>query len=357
MLKHIFNTARQYIFIILTATIFVLVLISKSFCDENIFAVNEVKVEGKVDVNFTREKYINKAFLDSFKILMSKVLVSSDLNKIKKMKLNEVRSLISSFKILNEKYVKGNYEVTFSIFYSEKKIKSFLANKNISFSEPKDISVVLFPILFVEDQAKSFNENIFYKEWINVKVKNDVINFILPLEDLDELEVIQNIKNKIEEIDIAKIVKKYNNKNYVLLFMYFEKKKLNTYIKMNFDGNKISKNIFYKIDNLNNEDKIDFIIKDLKIKLLDFWKEMNFVNLLMPLSITFKYEHSNIRDLDKLKNTLSKINLIDNYFIEKFNTESSSFKIYYFGNPKRLSSELLKFGYKLKNNQGYWELF
>jgi len=77
----------------------------------------------------------------------------------------------------------------------------------------------------------------------------------------------------------------------------------------------------------------------------------------MPLSITFKYEHSNIRDLDKLKNTLNQINLIDNYFIEKFNTESSSFKIYYFGNPKRLSSELLKFGYKLKNNQGYWELF
>ena len=35
---------------------------------------------------------------------------------------------------------------------------------------------------------------------------------------------------------------------------------------------------------------------------------------------------------------------------------NSFFKIYYYGNPKKLSSELLKFGYKLKNNQGHWTL-
>ena len=288
---------------------------------------------------------------------MSKILVSSDLSKVKKIKLNKIKMLIRSFKILDEKYTEGNYEAIFSILYNEKKIKKFLVDKNISYSEPKKISAVLFPILFIDEQAKSFNENVFYKEWTNVEVKNELINFILPLEDLDDLATIRIMKNEIEDININKIVSKYNNTNYVLLFMDYDYQNLNTYIKANFDGNKISKNITYKIENIKNEKKLNFIIKDLKIKLIDIWKEMNFVNLLMPLSITVKFNHSNIEDLDKLKNILKKISLIDNYIIEKFNIENSFFKIYYFGNPKRLSSELRKFGYKLKNNQGKWELF
>ena len=32
------------------------------------------------------------------------------------------------------------------------------------------------------------------------------------------------------------------------------------------------------------------------------------------------------------------------------------FKIYYYGNPKKLRSELSKFGYMLMNNQGVWHL-
>jgi len=32
-------------------------------------------------------------------------------------------------------------------------------------------------------------------------------------------------------------------------------------------------------------------------------------------------------------------------------------KIYYYGNPKKLRAELLKFGYQLNNDQGHWELY
>ena len=30
---------------------------------------------------------------------------------------------------------------------------------------------------------------------------------------------------------------------------------------------------------------------------------------------------------------------------------------YYYGDPKKLTSELLKLGYQLKNNQGFWQLY
>ena len=61
--------------------------------------------------------------------------------------------------------------------------------------------------------------------------------------------------------------------------------------------------------------------------------------------------------MDKLKENFYKVSIIDSYILEEFNTNYSIFKIYYYGNPKRLSTELLKFGYQLKDDLGYWELY
>ena len=102
---------------------------------------------------------------------------------------------------------------------------------------------------------------------------------------------------------------------------------------------------------------LNSIAKDLKFKITDLWKEENLVDLLMPLSINLKFQHSKLEDLNKLRNTFYKISIIDNYTLEKFNINNSLFKIYYYGNPKKLRSELFKFGYQLKNDQGYWRLY
>ena len=77
----------------------------------------------------------------------------------------------------------------------------------------------------------------------------------------------------------------------------------------------------------------------------------------MPLSISLQYQHSNLEDLDKLRNIFYKISIIDSYTLEEFNINNSFFKIYYYGNPKKLRTELLKFGYQLKSDQGYWRLY
>ncbi len=77
----------------------------------------------------------------------------------------------------------------------------------------------------------------------------------------------------------------------------------------------------------------------------------------MPLSIKLKFEHKNLKRLDELRNTLNKINIIDSYSLDELNINNSFFKIYYYGNPKKLKSELLKFGYQLKDNQGFWQLY
>jgi len=86
LLKYLVDNLREYIFIFFTATIFLFILFTKSFSEENVFTINNVTVKGKIDLNFSREKYINKAFLNSFEILMNKILLSRDFKKVNKAK-------------------------------------------------------------------------------------------------------------------------------------------------------------------------------------------------------------------------------------------------------------------------------
>ena len=57
---------KEYIFIILTATIFFLQPICGLSAKENIFIVKDIKVEGSYNINFSREKFIDRAIKKSF---------------------------------------------------------------------------------------------------------------------------------------------------------------------------------------------------------------------------------------------------------------------------------------------------
>ena len=357
LLKYITILIREYIFIFLTAIVFLFITFTKSFSQESVFTINNVKINGTVDLNFSREKYLNKAFTNSFEMLMKKILLSSDLKKISNIKSEQIKKLISSFQILEESYSKEEYEANIKIFYNESKVKKFLGKKNISFSQPQNISVVFYPVLFINEEIQNLNENFFYKHWTETVIENGIINFILPLEDLEDISKIIEMKDRIEELNINTFINKYDVENYVFAFMEYQDEKLNIHLKINFKNNKINKNISHKVKNINDQQVLKSISRDLKLKIIDIWKEENLVNLLMPLSIKLKFQHTNVRNLEKLRNIFYKINVIDDSALEEFDINKSFFKIRYYGNPKKLKSELLKFGYLLENDQEYWQIY
>jgi len=356
LLKYLVAFLREYIFIFFTATIFLFILFTKSFSEENVFTINNVTVKGNIDLNFSREKYINKAFSNSFEILMNKILLSRDFTKVNNIKLKQIKNLISSFQIVEESYRKNEYRANIKVFYNDIKVKKFLGQKNISFSQPENITAIFFPVLFIDNEIQNFDENFFYKQWTEVEIKNELINFILPLEDLEDIAKKVEMKNRIEEINVGDLVNKYDVKNYVFALIDYQDTKLNIHLKTNFNNNKISKNFLYEVKNINDELLLNSILKDLKFKITDLWKEENLINFLMPLSINLKFKHSKLENLDKLRSVLYKISIIENYTLEEFNINNSIFKIYYYGNPKKLRSELSKFGYMLMNDQGVWHL-
>ena len=357
MCKYLIISFKEYIFIILTATIFFLSTLTNCKAEQNAFTIENIEIKAKMNLNFSREVYIDKALVNSFEILMSKILLARDLKKVSDIKLKKIKNLIDSFQIVEESYKNNIYEAKFNIFYSDLKVKKFLGKKNISFSQPKKISAIFFPLLLVNDEIIPLEQNFFYKEWLNTNIKNELINFILPLEDLEDVLKISNLKNKIEDINVEDFVNKYEIKNYVFALANYQNKKLNIYLKMNFINNKISKNVSYEINNIKNKEKLDFILKDLKFLITDFWKRENVISLTSPLTLKIKYKYRNLKELDDFKKIFYQINMIDNYSLEEFSTNDSTIKIYYYGNPKKLKGEFVKFGYKLENKNNFWEIY
>ena len=139
--------------------------------------------------------------------------------------------------------------------------------------------------------------------------------------------------------------------------MDFQNDELSIYLNTNFNNNKISKNISYKVSNINDELNLEPILKDLKILITDIWKEENIINLSMPLTLIIKFQHKDLKKLDELKKSLNKISIINDFSLQEFDIINSFLKIKYYGNPKKLKNVLLKLGYKLDNDGGNWRIY
>ena len=107
---------------------------------------------------------------------------------------------------------------------------------------------------------------------------------------------------------------------------------------------------------MNDESRLDFIINDLKLKILDMWKRANLIHIPLPLNIVIKFQYTTLRDLHNLEKVLDEINVINTYSLKKFDINTSLYKINYYGDPKKLSDEFYSFNYHLRDNKGYWEL-
>ena len=79
------------------------------------------------------------------------------------------------------------YTANIKIFYSKKKLKNFYSIKNISFTQPRKYISSFLSSTFINDEIQNLSENYFYNEWNNIKIENELINFILPVEDLDDI--------------------------------------------------------------------------------------------------------------------------------------------------------------------------
>ena len=61
--------------------------------------------------------------------LISQITNSSDQNKVKQIRLNELKEMIESFSIKEEKFINEVYNVSLDVSFNKKKILNYLEKK------------------------------------------------------------------------------------------------------------------------------------------------------------------------------------------------------------------------------------
>ena len=335
-----------------------IVFFSTTYSNANAFRVSKIEISSPFELNFEKNNVIDKGFQTSFSDLISMITTSGDRKKIKNVSIKEIKGMIDSFTISDEKFINNEYFANLETTFNKKKILKFLENKNIFPSIPQRNKVLLFPIL-IETKNNNiylFNNNIFYDKWNEQKNSYDLLDYLLPSEDIEDLIELQKISKDIETYDFSNLINKYDIKDNIILIIYKESNRIRTLSKINLNNSlKIQNKNYPKLDVLNNND-FSNIIENLKQLYEDQWKKNNEINTSIKLPITISINSKKTKKIIELEQVLYSLDLVSDFSILNFNSEIIQYKITYNGTPNIFLNDMKEKNLELEMKNNMWIL-
>ena len=93
------------------------------------FSINDVELSTPFKINFNKNKIIDEGFVKAFNQLMLSTVQSKDYQKLKKIPLNQIKSMIETFSIKEEKFVDEIYYIKLNVSFNKKIIFDLLEKK------------------------------------------------------------------------------------------------------------------------------------------------------------------------------------------------------------------------------------
>jgi hypothetical protein len=306
---------------------------------DKIFNVNNIEIEKKGKI--TNDKLANQAIKKGFHQLIKKILLEEDIKIFSNMKFSQIKELVTYYNVSSEIDQSNIEKINYNITFDKNKIHDLLFKKNISYSDISDKELFLLPILKKKDQFFIYNQNFFYNNW-NEFYNSDLIEFILPLENIEIIKTINSNKDGLLNLNLANIFKEYSNKNLALILI--EDKNLNEekiYLKTKILGKNIVKNIKIKRLNLNKEEFYKKIINEVKKEVINLVKSQNLIDISIPSFLNAELDVSDGQNnLIDLNSRLKRINLIENIYVQEFNNDNVYLKIKYLGKLEKIIRQL-----------------
>ena len=82
------------------------------------------------------------------------------------------------------------------------------------------------------EQVQLFNNNIFYEKWNNNNKRFYLLNYILPNEDIEDVNLISLNSKSIEDYNFQEIIKKYDLNDFIIVIIYKDNNKFKILSKM-----------------------------------------------------------------------------------------------------------------------------
>ena len=346
----------QKVYIFFISFVLFIIIFSTTYLYANTFRISDIEISSPFELNFNKNRAIDKGFQVSFFNLLTMITTSGDKNRIKNIPIKEIKTLIDSFTISAERFINNEYFATLETTFNKKKILKYLEKKNIFPSMPIKNKVLLLPILVdtETDNIYLFNDNIFYKKWNNDIKNYQLLEYLLPSEDLEDLKKIQEISRSIDSYNFLNLIKKYDLEDYIILIIYKDRDEVRILSKINLNNSLKVYNHKYQGINLNNNTDFQKVLENLKITYEDYWKKNNEINTSIKLPITISIDSRNYRKILRLEETFNNIDVISDFFILKFDNEIIQYRIVYNGSPKTFLNNMNKNNFDLVIENNIW---
>ena len=291
--------------------------------------------------NTSNEDLANIAIKKGYKELIDKILLKEEKKKLSNLNLSEIKQLVSYYQVLNDKNIKGEKEkLKFNIFFDRDKLHNLFFEKDILYSEILNKEIYLLPVFKKDDQVFIYNKNFFYMEW-NKVYSMDLIEFILPIENI---EVIQNIninKENMLNLNLKDLFLEYEDKNLALILIEDTGSKAEkVYLRTKIMKKNIDKSIVIERSNSNNKEFYKKIISKVSDEIINLVKSQNLIDIKTPSFINTTLQINKKNNLVELNKRLKNIELIDEIFVQEFNNTYVLIKIKYLGKLDNIINQL-----------------
>jgi len=319
--------------------------------DNKIFNVNNIEIEKRGKASY--EALANQAIKKGFNLLIEKILLTEDSKKLIGLKFSQIKELVKYYQVSDKVGKKDVKKTVYNISFDKDKIHSLFYKRSISYSDIGDKELFILPILKNNDQFFIYNQNYFYNNW-NQYYNNELIEFILPLENI---EIIQNVnlnKKNLLNLDLNNLFEEYSKKNLALVLIEIKNRnEEKIYLKIKILGKEIVRNINIKRLNLNKEMLNIKIITEVKKEIINIVKSHNLIDIRTPSFLNAQLNINKKSNLVELNSRLKKIDLIEKIYVQEFNSKFIIVKIRYLGKLDKIIKQLedQKIILKLTNDQ------
>ena len=298
---------------------------------------------------------VNKAIKLGFYKLTQRILKEKDAIELSKTSLKDIKNLVSNYQIINEADNLKEGDVIINLTFDREKINKFFYNKDISYADISKTKLVIFPVLVEKNNINLFSDNYFYNNWENKNIY-DFIDYVLPSENLEDIQLINQNKDNLETIKVDKILSKYDIKNYIFLVIKPGDKQANVFLKGKISGNEVIKNVEIEINNNDTKVNYTYIIKEIKKEINELWKSQNLIDISAPAFLNIMLFINESRDLLNLQQSLSTIDLIDRYSVLELNKNYAKLNVKYYGKINKIKKKFQENGIIIEIINNEWRV-
>ena len=334
--------------------IFILILFIKTetlFSENNLFSVNNIQLEKN---NEASNIVVDQAIKKGFNELISKILLKNDRDKLLDLNLSSIKQLVTYYQIANISDEEEKKQlINFNITFDKDKIHDLFYKLGISYSDVSEKELYVLPIFIKDNEIFIFNNNFFYQNWNEIYF-NDLIEFTLPLENIEIIKKINDSKSNLINLDLFDLFDEYQNKNLALILIEDSKiSKNKLFLKTSIQDKTISKNLKINENNLEKEEFYKEIIVQIKKELINIVKSKNLIDVRTPFFLNVKL-NLNRSNLVELNLRLKKVDSIENIYVQEFNKNYMNLKIKYLGNLDKIINQLKRENIDLKLINDQW---